>query len=323
MIAPVFRLPLLVAPFLLLALPAPIGAQIVSDSRPAKVAAETPTLCIGLVADVQYADKDTVGRRRYREAGDKLRACVADLATRKLDFVVDLGDLIDGHGALSQAELDQMCALYKALPVPVHHVIGNHDLLVGRPALMRSFGLTTPYYEWRLRGWRFLVLDAMEISTLAPIGPQEKALAKDYLTRQPNLQTYNGALTDRQLGWLRERLADVRRCGERAIVLCHLPTVLPASNAYHLIWNHEQVAAILEQSGCVAAYLSGHDHAGGYAFHAGIHHLTMPGLVEAPEGGNGYGILEVYPDRLVLRGVGTVVSRTMTLTAKEAEVQAP
>jgi manganese-dependent ADP-ribose/CDP-alcohol diphosphatase len=323
MIAPAFRLPLLLVPFLFLALPAPIGAQTVSDSRPATATADTPTLRIGLLADVQYADKDTVGRRRYREADDKLRACVADLATRNLDFVVDLGDLIDGHDALTQAELDRMCAIYRTLPVPVRHVVGNHDLLVGRPALMRSFGLTTPYCEWRLKGWRFLVLDALEVSTLAPIGPEEKALAADYLTRQPKLQTYNGALTDRQLDWLRERLADVRRCGERAIVLCHLPTILPASNAYHLIWNHEQVAAILEQSGCVVAYLSGHDHAGGYAFHAGIHHLTMPGLVEAPEGGNGYGILEVYPDRLVLTGVGTVISRTMTLTAKEAEVQVP
>lgn len=325
--------------------------------------AAAPLLRIGLIADAQYADKDTVGNRRYRQAGEKLRAAIADFATQKLDFVVDLGDLIDGHGPLSMPEMQQMLALYATLKVPVYHIIGNHDLVVGREAMLRAFGLTndaasradaphpssdgrgvpqsivtgprasdgpsTPvpqnagYHEWRAAGWRFIALDAMEISTLGPLGPEEKARAQEWLARRPDLQTYNGALTARQLAWLADRLEDAHRCGERVIVFSHLPAAIAASNAHIVPWNHEELEAVTATPGRVAAYIAGHHHPGGYAYYKGTHHLTMPGLVEAPEDSNAYAVLEVYPDRLLLRGVGTVADRVMPLAPIASEVSAP
>lgn len=306
-------------------LPSLLGAMIsltpAAFAEPIDPAA--PLLRIGLIADVQYADKDTAGNRRYRQAAEKLRAAVADFAGQKLDFVVDLGDLIDGHGTQSMAEMQQMLALYATLKVPVHHVVGNHDLVIGRPAMLHAFGLARGYYEWRVAGWRFIALDAMEISTIGPLGPEEKALAQEILARHPDLQTYNGALTARQLAWLADRLEDARRCGERVIVFSHLPTALVASNAYHMPWNYEEEEAVIAGAGCVAAYICGHHHQGGYAHYRGTHHLTMPALVEAPENSNTYAVLEVYPDRLLLKGVGTVADRVMPLAAIASEVSAP
>jgi manganese-dependent ADP-ribose/CDP-alcohol diphosphatase len=324
------------------------------------VESATPLLRIGLVADAQYADKDTVGNRRYRQAGEKLRAAIADFAGQKLDFVVDLGDLIDGNGAKSMAEMQQMLALYATLKVPVYHIVGNHDLVIGRATLLRAFDLTTGspvltdaphlasdghgvpqplaagpdasdrpltpaspnagYYEWRAAGWRFIALDAMEISTLGPLGPEEKALAQEWLARHPDLQTYNGALTARQLAWLADRLEDAGRCGERVIVFSHLPTAIAASSRHIVPWNYEELEAVIATPGHVAAYIAGHHHPGGYAYYRGTHHLTMPGLVEAPEDSNTYAVLEVYPDRLVLKGVGTVADRVMPLAPAASEV---
>ena len=85
-----------------------------------------------------------------------------------------------------------------------------------------------------------------------------------------------------------------------------------ASTPAHLLWNHLAVRQTLEASGVVAAYFCGHDHNGGYALARGIHHVTMPGMVEAPE--PTYAVVEIYRDRLEVRGAGRAPNRTLTLT---------
>jgi hypothetical protein len=268
--------------------------------------AAEPVLRFGLVADVQYADKPTQGARRYAESKAKLAACVADLAQQELGFVVSLGDLIDGHGASSGDELRLMLAAFEPLTAPVHHVIGNHCLSVPRPALMQALGRLSGYYAFRDRGWRFIVLDAMDVSANGSAGPEEAALAKGYLARKPAPPAYNGAIGPAHMAWLRSQLAGAKRLGERVIGFCHMPTLAAASNPGLLLWNHAEVLAELEQAGCVAAWIAGHDHRGGYARRAGIHHLTLPGMVEAPADGNAYAVIELHPDRLVVQGRGTV-----------------
>ncbi len=52
----------------------------------------------GVMADVQYGDLDTQGARHYRTAREKLEQCAADLADRDLAFVIQLGDIVNGHG---------------------------------------------------------------------------------------------------------------------------------------------------------------------------------------------------------------------------------
>ncbi|CAI5460397.1 unnamed protein product [Closterium sp. Yama58-4] len=70
----------------------------------AESAPEQPLFSFGVVADIQYADKDTRtssdGRQqRYREAPGKLAAAVAAFneAQPPLSAVVTLGDIVDGR----------------------------------------------------------------------------------------------------------------------------------------------------------------------------------------------------------------------------------
>lgn len=47
---------------------------------------------LGLITDVQYANKDVDGKRRYRTSLTRLCQAVAELNTRPLEFTIQLGD---------------------------------------------------------------------------------------------------------------------------------------------------------------------------------------------------------------------------------------
>lgn len=67
------------------------------------VSAESPLFAFGVVTDVHYSNvKETWAARRYAESGEKLREAVAAFNRAHVDFVVSLGDMIDGDiGSLS------------------------------------------------------------------------------------------------------------------------------------------------------------------------------------------------------------------------------
>ena len=58
-------------------------------------AGQAPQFSFGVVADIQYADQASAGRRDYRGSIGKLESCVAAMNREKLDFVIQLGDLVD------------------------------------------------------------------------------------------------------------------------------------------------------------------------------------------------------------------------------------
>lgn len=77
-----------------------------------------------------------------------------------------------------------------------------------------------------------------------------------------------------------------------------------------------------KRPGVVVATLAGHSHQNGYKVDAaGIHHMVLPGVVEAPPGRDCYGIVEVYSDRLLLKGVDICMSCNCKLTAAAVDRQ--
>jgi hypothetical protein len=60
--------------------------------------------------------------------------------------------------------------------------------------------------------------------------------------------------------------------------------------------------------------LAGHYHPGGAAVGpTGVHYVTLEGLVEAPEGSNAYALVDVFNDRIRVRGYGAATSRELAL----------
>ena len=178
---------------------------------------------------------------------------------------------------------------------------------------MKTLRLTAPYYQYSRPGWRFLVLDGMDVSSPAPEDAVSAAEAEERLAANPKLISYDGAIGRRQLAWLRSQLRDAASAKQRVVVFCHEPALEAAAAADTLLWNADELASILEESGVVAAYFAGHHHAGGYAESRGIHHVTVQGLVESPKGGTACAVVEVFNDRLEVIGIGDVPSRSLRL----------
>ncbi len=272
-----------------------------------------PLFQFGVVADVQYADKPPRGNRHYNESADKLRACVADFNKRELAFTVNLGDSIDGNGEKSAADLALIAGIFRQLSCPVRHVIGNHCLTVPRPALLKELGLESSYYAFSQGPWRFLVLDGMDVSRKSPEGSKQAGEVEKYLAKLPKSNPYAGALGETQMTWLCDQLAAAAKQKQRVIVFCHHPILAAASSPGSILWNSEEIQKLLVQSGCVAAWICGHHHKGGYAVADGIHHLTIHGMIESPSGGTSYAVISVFPTKIAVEGFGTTPSQVMDI----------
>lgn len=284
-----------------------------STTKSPSSGAEQPLFRFGIVADVQYADKPTAGKRAYAESLGKLEACANDMNRRQLAFVVNLGDIIDGRGAETAVDLERAARSFRKFRAPVRHVIGNHCLIARRQMLMKALRLKAPYYEFIQAGWRFIVLDGMDVSSPEPEDAISAAEAAERLSANPALVSYDGAVGRRQLEWLRGRLKAAASAKQRVIVFCHEPALADAAAADTALWNAEELTRIMEESGVVSAYFAGHHHVGGYALRGGIHHVTIQGLVESPRNGAAYAEVDVYANRLEIRGIGDVPSRSLKL----------
>jgi len=199
------------------------------------------------------------------------------------------------------------------------------------------------YYEYLAApGVRFVVLDAYDEAALPGYASSDAAreTAAAFLAaanplsfprRVPwtplrdiprsvlHLMDYNGRCGATQLEWLRAVLARATAAGERVLVFCHVPCHPAVCKPDALLWNYQDMLALLRapEAACVQAFLSGHDHDGGYfcdrggaegeagaGAGGGVHHLVPPAPLECSAGGSAYGILHVRADALELEWFG-------------------
>jgi hypothetical protein len=286
-----------------------------------------PEFSFGVIADAQYADAPPAGTRHYRASLAKLDACVRALNAEGLALVVHLGDFIDRDFA----SFAKLLPVYNELQAPHYHVLGNHDYAVDyehKGKILDTLGLKHEYYDFAVGSWRFVVLDGNDVGFIAnakdpaeytrpdnAIDPEKFRRAQAMLDevaqkKLPNDYPWNGAIGERQMAWLDKKLALATRAGQRVVVLCHFP-VLPSPFECNL-WNDVDVVRLLESHDCVMAYMNGHHHGGNYEAKAGIHYVTFEGMVETPDT-TAFAIVDVYADRLQIRGHGRVPSRTLPL----------
>lgn len=250
--------------------------------------AQTPAgkspFTFAVMTDVQYADKDQWKERHYRDSLQKLDECVTDLNQKKPAFTIQLGDIIDGYPgdiARSAQDLDRVLKIYNGLSMPHYHVIGNHCVMANRDSLLEKYRLKKAYYDFTApgaSGWRFVVLNGV--------------------------QAGNGVLGKEQINWLCTLLRQAAANQEKVVCFCHF--------APPLLKDIDEVLRTTEETGCVAAWFSGHVHTGGYSFENGIHQVTVCGMVESSPR-NAYALIEILPGRLRETGIGEEPSRELPL----------
>eukprot|EP00755_Sulcionema_specki_P029430 Sspe_Gene.17903::Locus_6397_Transcript_1_1_Confidence_1.000_Length_1106::g.17903::m.17903/K01517/ADPRM; manganese-dependent ADP-ribose/CDP-alcohol diphosphatase len=307
----------------------------------------SPCFTIGAIADVQYADQDDqlsfakTHMRRYRGALESLELAVKDWCRSNVDFVVDLGDIIDQVNetkGVSADVLARVLRVFEPLTVPVLHLVGNHELYnFTREELAPVWARDGRfYYSFApAKGWRVVVLDPYEVNCIRGTEEEKERAFRILETINPNdvravrgtvnwssgmvgldrrMVPFNGAVGDEQLAWFGKQLKECEREGERVLVFTHVPLAPGSAADATLVWNHHSLLGLMNQHPCVAAVVAGHDHSGGYTTLRGVHHLTLPSpLHTSPETPEAHAILEVYEDRIKVIGKGIVPSRDLVL----------
>lgn len=277
---------------------------------------DTPIFRFGVIADVQYCDcpPSSAMNRYYARSTDKLTEALTTFARHELRFILDLGDLIDRDFG----SFDTILPTYEVARAPVHRTLGNHDYTVNVTYLEKipqRLGLGPEgYYTVDYDNWRLVVLNGNEVSLFAtragtPLR-QQAELMLEKLQKQgaPNAKEWNGGVSQTQLDWLDEQLAEAQQNGQSVVVAGHYP-LYPVGELN--LWNDAAVIDVLERYPAVRAYFNGHHHAGNYGQQNGIYYLNFKGMVDTADE-NAYAMVSVYDDRLEVQGFGREEDRTLT-----------
>lgn len=282
--------------------------------QPCLKAQDTPLVHFGIITDIQYADKDTRGSRLYRNSLSKLDSCIDAFNRENLDFTINLGDLVDEGPKDLPPVLDRLHKLH----AKCYNLPGNHDYQHlnnnDKDGLYKKLEMPAPYYSFDVQNWRFVVLNTNELSEYATVKGTKKyrqwQVLQDLLKAQgrQNDEPYNGGMGEKQIKWMEKKIKDAQKNSKNVIVFSHHP--LYPDNGLEALNNHE-ILNVLEKYPNVKAAFSGHHHPGNFAVYKGIPFVTFQGMVETNK--NAYGNILIYPDRIEIRGVGRLESRTLKL----------
>lgn len=252
---------------------APLRGLLAQDTAP-------PALKIGLLTDMHYADKVRSGTRYYRETPTKLAEAAAKFADEKINFLVELGDLIDS-AATPEIELEYLKTInekFAAISPDRHYVLGNHcvDMLT-KEEFLKGVGQEKSYYSFDRGDFHFVVLDACFTSEMKPYGRKGSVWS-------------DANFTPEELAWLK---GDLAATPKRTIILAHQRLDVASQ---HAAKNAPAVRTILEESKKVLVAFMGHSHQNEYKEINGIHYATLKAMVEGTGvESNGYSVLSVDP----------------------------
>jgi manganese-dependent ADP-ribose/CDP-alcohol diphosphatase len=226
---------------------------------------------------------------------------------------------------------------------PILHAYGNHCLYnadrktlqskLGIPFVKEPCGDLVGYWSHVQDGVRFVMLDSYDISkerrckdTSKKYQEAHEILAKNNPNYPENENSpeglvgvakrfvaFGGGVGAVQLEWLKSELTLARENKERVIISSHQPIHPGSSVGTCLVWNYKEVLATLrEYKDVVLASFSGHAHMGGYKEDdtSGIHFQVFKAALENPHPHKTYAMVDMYDDRMEIRGFGNCKSVT-------------
>jgi predicted phosphodiesterase len=250
--------------------------------------ASEPTLRVALLTDMHYADKPPAGTRHYRETVDKLAEAAGQYKKDKVDFLVELGDLIDAADKVEVelAYLKTINEKLSSISPHRHYVLGNHcvDMLT-KQEFLTTVGQERSYYSFDQAGYHFIVLDACYLANGVSYG-------------RKNSTWTDTNIPEEELAWLGQDLAATDK---PTVVFAHQRLDVSTN---HGVKNNAKVRQILEASGRVFVVFQGHSHGNEVRQIGGIHYCTLHAMVEGSGiQNNGYATLEFFGgSSLRLRG---------------------
>ncbi len=254
-----------------------------------------PLLRVGLLTDVHYADKPARGTRHYRESLEKIRPAIELFNRRKVDLVVELGDLVDAAPSVEK-ELGYLVRIEKELAkchAERHYVLGNHCVTtLTKAEFLASCGLRrkekSAFYSFDSGpgkgGLHFVVLDACY-------------RADEVSYHRDNFSWDDTEIPRAQREWLRKDLAAT---GRPTIVLVHQRLDV---GGHYGVKSAPAVRRILQESKKVLAVFQGHNHVNDHKRIGGIDYITLAAMIEGSakkDRGNAYSVLECHLDGVLV-----------------------
>ena len=245
------------------------------------VANFVPVAQCGICTDLHFADKESRGTRFYRETAQKLDEAADEFSKHPLSFIVELGDLIDAADSVKseQKYLATINRQFSSIHKQRHYVLGNHcvDTLT-KAEFLDAVEQSRSFYSFDVNDIHFVILDACFRSD------GQAYQRKNFMWTDANIPAH-------QLEWLAD---DLMSATSPTVVFAHQR--LDVSNS-HGVKNCEQVRAVLQQSGRVAAVFQGHSHQNELKNINGIHYCTLSAMVEGSgQTNNGYSVLKIAAD---------------------------
>jgi manganese-dependent ADP-ribose/CDP-alcohol diphosphatase len=265
---------------------------------------QKPLFTFGVIADVQYAYINSVGNRYYRSSLEKLESAVSAFREDSVDFIVNLGDLIERDYESYKPVLN----LLNSSGIKTYHITGNHDYSVDPRYLSRLPVFTESregYYSIIYKRFRLIFVNGNEISTYESSDKNLIKQANDLIAKLKkngalNAIDWNGGISAKQLDWIRGQLDDAADNSEKVIIFCHFPI---APDNIHNLLNDKEVCETIIKYKNIIAWFSGHNHEGNYYVYNKVHFVTFKGMVETKKS-NSYAIVETYNNRISIRGYG-------------------
>ncbi len=293
-------------PSLLLAFILPAMLLMGVSCRSVNVSADSAMIRFGIMTDAHYADAEPRIGRHYRDSIDKVRECVRIMNRDKVDFLVNLGDFVDGSsGDNILRDIKTVEAEFRKFNGPRYHVLGNHCMdRLSKAEFLDQVEITgipkgRPHYAFVQKDILFLVLD-----------PNFKSDGMPY--ERSNYNWTDANIPDEQLAWMKDTLS---KHDGRAIVFLHQQ--LCSDGAPTNVRNAPAVRKILSESGKVLAVFCGHHHEGGMKTMDGIHYYTLKGMVEgAGMENNSFAIVEIKKD-YTIRIIGFYRATSAELSSPE------
>jgi predicted phosphodiesterase len=200
---------------------------------------------VAVAAPVRFA---IIGDRTGDHQDSVYEKIVAEVANAKPDFVITVGDHIEGYQQTDTAKLDQEWKEFKAvvapLKVPFHFTPGNHDITYDNALGTFERNAGKPYYSFDYKQMHFIVLDASRWES-------------------------SDSLPADQLNWLAQDLAKVSKAKFK-FVFFHKP-FWTASVAEG---KHDTLHSLFKTHG-VSAVFNGHNHYYYSAMYDGIKYTAV------------------------------------------------
>jgi len=238
-------------------------------------------------------------------APEKMAATAGRIANEPCDVIIGGGDYLHGGFVSTLESMEERVEIFrnflKLVNRPIHPMIGNHDLIAAMPEdgsppatnprapIMELLGIKSPHYSFESGGYRFFVLDSVEVT-----GGELR---------------YRGWVGEEQMTWLRQTLEKTPT--DQPLVLCsHIPlrttfiqdregptAALPANL---VVGNANEVLALFSGHRLVLV-LQGHLHTDEQIRWNGLEFVQGGAVSGAWWGGAnhgtepGYGIIEMGP----------------------------